>query len=705
MTRAAPCLLAMLLSCVRQVDGPTPASAELGVRRVLRLGHSSSVTSAVHQAALRLGRDIERATGGELRLSVHPARELGGDQEMIEMARRGQLDLLVASAASLSVASSSMQLLELPFFFPSRADQHRLLDGRVGRRLLDDLRGQGLMGLAFWDGGGKHLTCNRALLSLDDFRGRTFHVVGSEVARDQFECLGGRALPVDIGRAHDALRDGAADGRESTLCSIVEHGLHEVQSHLVLTGHGHRALVVALSVDEADRLGPRHQELVARLARELVVAQREDVRRQETLALEALRDEPGFEIVEVDDRLRSELSGRLLPIAEVNRLTIGTGLVEMALQELDDGRVLDRDAIVIGLDADLQGNSARSGLAIRRGMELAIEEINADGGVLGRRLEMVARDNSMIAARGLANLEYLRNIEQLVAVVGGISSPVALAQLDTIHEHRLIYLDPWAAATGIVANGRDPNYVFRVSVRDEHAAGYLIPRALEISPQVALLLVNNGWGRSNHRAMMTSLEERGLSPVGVEWFDWGEKNWPEKVERLRRLGAGVIVYVGNGVEGARFVELLSRLETPMPVVSHWGITGADFADLAGDSLDRVDLRVLQSFSFIGNERAESLVERYSQRYGVVDARGIVAPVGTAHAYDLVHLLARAIRRAGTTERPMVREALERVEQHEGVVKRYAPPFTPDRHDALDSSSFLMARYEEGVLVPLGATRR
>ena len=128
-----------------------------------------------------------------------------------------------------------------------------------------------------------------------------------------------------------------------------------------------------------------------------------------------------------------------------------------------------QDDIVIGLDADMTLGSAPSGIAIKRGMELAMDEINQKGGLLGKKLSIKVCDHGGISARGIANMIYFSKVKNLVAVMGGFHSPVALSELTTIHNEKLIYLDPWAAATLIVDNGFDPNYVFRVSVRDQHA--------------------------------------------------------------------------------------------------------------------------------------------------------------------------------------------------------------------------------------------
>ncbi|PKF51867.1 ligand-binding receptor, partial [Enterovibrio nigricans] len=389
-------------------------------------------------------------------------------------------------------------------------------------------------------------------------------------------------------------------------------------------------------------------------------------------------------------------------LLEYYRMRLGTELVEQVLQAKENWQDPRPEKLLVALDADMSGNSALSGLAIRRGIELAIEEINKNGGLLGKEVALVARDNSMIPSRGLDNLEIFTNLPNLLAVFSGISSPVVLAELDYLHKNKTLMLIPWAAATPIVSNKHSPNYVFRVSVRDEYAADFLLDGALEVSQNVGFLLVNNGWGRSNYNGLEKSMKQRKLPLPHVEWFDWGERDFKGKIDALVKRNVEVIIFVGNQVEGGKFVQAMAKLDTPPVVVSHWGITGSNFAEKSRRALEKVDLRVLQTFSFINknNPTADKLVTRYHDRYNTKHKTDIVAPSGTAHAYDLMHMLAIATEKAGKAEMPLIREELQQIEQFQGVMKNYHRPFSGKHQDALDRSDYIFATYHDNALHPL-----
>ncbi|MDH4246354.1 MAG: ABC transporter substrate-binding protein [Deltaproteobacteria bacterium] len=359
-----------------------------------------------------------------------------------------------------------------------------------------------------------------------------------------------------------------------------------------------------------------------------------------------------------------------------------------------------QESILIGLDADMSSGAAISGEAIRRGAMLAIEEINQSGGVLGKTLKLEPFDHRGNPARGRDNIEILGARKEVVAIIGGIHTPVAMNEIQSIHKHGVIYLGAWAAGTAIVDNGNTPNYVFRVSVRDEYAGSFLVKEALGSGyKRIGMLLERTGWGRSNESAIKSAAEKNRMEVTGVQWIHWGTTSVSNELDALLKKGADVIMLVANSQEGAVAVEEMARVpaEKRRPILSHWGIMGGEFFNIIGwGTLSKVDLRILQTITFYpphNNKVLSHLLDRYLRKYSdTPDFSRIAAPDGVAHAYDLVHLLALAIKKAGTTDRRHVRDALENLPEFEGVMRRYAPAFTPTRHDALSMEDYILARF-------------
>ena len=374
-------------------------------------------------------------------------------------------------------------------------------------------------------------------------------------------------------------------------------------------------------------------------------------------------------------------------------LALGTGSMQAA------------DPVKIGLVAALSGQSAASGEAITRGLTVAIDEINAKGGVLGgRMLELVRRDDESNPSKGVTAARELIFKEQVAALFGGIDSPVSLAIVPIANAEKKPFIGVWAAATGITRNGANPNYVFRVSAVDVIVDKGLLQYAAKTygAKKPGLMLINNPWGESNNDGLTKAAAAQGLAIAGVEKFQTEDVDMVPQLSRLKEAGADSIILVANAAPAAQVVRSLDRMGWAAPVISHWGISGGRFVELGGPGASKVAF--VQTYSFFGeqNPRGKHVLELLMKRYPQVKSPAdVIAPVGTANAYDAMQILARAIQAAGATDGPKVREAMYKVGRYEGLIKTYDPAFTADNHDALNENDYVMVRYtDKGEIVPV-----
>jgi branched-chain amino acid transport system substrate-binding protein len=390
------------------------------------------------------------------------------------------------------------------------------------------------------------------------------------------------------------------------------------------------------------------------------------------------------------------------PLNTLSRRTFQAALLAMPLAT----RAASGKPVLLGIDAEFGLRNSTSAQAIELGVRVAVDQINARGGVLdGRPLVVVTRDHRSIPARGIQNIAEFAEMPDLVALFGGRFSPVVIEQLPALKASKVPFLAVWSAADAIVDNGSTPNYAFRLSLRDSLAMPFMMDVARKRGVErIGLLLTNTAWGRSNLAAVRAyEADHKTPRVVGTAWYNWQEQTLVDKFKRLVDLGAQTVLLVANDDEAATLVREVGALPADgrVPMLSHWGITGGRFFREAGPGLKDIDFSVIQTFSFFNAPKAElATFLATAKAHGIARIEDIESPVGTAHAYDMTHILAKAIDLAKSTDRPAVRDALEQVRLHQGLVRRYAPPFSPTRHEALGPAQLLMARYRaDGVLVP------
>ena len=368
-------------------------------------------------------------------------------------------------------------------------------------------------------------------------------------------------------------------------------------------------------------------------------------------------------------------------------------------------RPTSNEEIVVGLVAAQSGPFALAGESIQRGLEIAIDEVNEGGGLLGgRKLRLVVRNDEGNPSKGTAAARELIEHEKAAVVFGGPHTPVSLAMLPVFHELKIPYMGVFAAGTKIVQNDQRPNFMFRVSACDDLVDRSLTTYSLTTLKKKApgLILENTPWGESNEAGLRKHIPSQGAALAGVEKYNVGDTDMTAQLLRLREDKADCLIMIANAPDGAQILRGMAKIGWDVPVISHWGVGGGRFSELAGERAGEV--KFMQTYSFFGRQDPvrDRVLERMKQKYNITGPDDIAVPVAVANSYDALHIFAKAITIAGSTKGPEVRDALEKVENHQGLIKFYRRPFTPDQHDALDSSDYIMAAWEGGKIVPIAS---
>lgn len=363
------------------------------------------------------------------------------------------------------------------------------------------------------------------------------------------------------------------------------------------------------------------------------------------------------------------------------------------------------DPIRIGLVTALSGQSALAGEAITRGMTVAIDEINAKGGLLGgRKLELVRRDDEGNPAKGVTAARELIYKEKVAVLFGGLDTPVSIAIVQMANQEKVPFMGPWAAGTPITKNGANPNFAFRVSAVDEIVDRGMVSYAQKNfkASKPGMILVNNSWGESNEKGLSAALAAKGIKAAGIEKFEANDVDIVPQLSRLKAAGADALFMVGNVGPSAQVVKSLDRMGWKVPIVSHWGPAGGRFTELAGPNAKSVHF--VQTYSFFGKQNpvGEKLVKALMAKYPDIKGADDITPaVGVANAYDGVQLAAQAITKAGSTDGDAVRQGFYKIDRYEGLIKTYVKPFSPEVHDALNENDYVWAYFNGDSILPVG----
>ena len=359
------------------------------------------------------------------------------------------------------------------------------------------------------------------------------------------------------------------------------------------------------------------------------------------------------------------------------------------------------EPIKIGVAGPFTGGSAPMGVSMRDGVKLAVAEINAKGGVLGRQLQIVERDDEAKNERGVQIAQELINKEKVAATVGYINTGVALASQRFYQEAKIPVMNNVATGSIITQQfAKEPeNYIFRTSASDQIQSAMIIEEAITRRKykKVAILADSTNYGQLGREDLEKALDKKGIKPVAIEKYNLKDVDMTSQLLKAKQAGAEVVLTYGIGPELAQIANGMEKLGWKVPLIGSWTLSMGNFIDNAGKNGDGT--RMPQTFIQDPNTpKRKSFIDAYVKAYNPPAGR-MPSPVSAAQGYDSIYLLAAAIKQAGSTEGPKVLAALENLnEKVEGVVATYNKPFSKTDHEAIDLSNTVFGEVVGGKVV-------
>ncbi len=663
----------------------------------LKLAHNLPENSALHEASILYAKKIAELTNNKVKINIFPKQELGNDYQMIELASQGKIDILITPTAKMSVSVPSMQYADLPFLFPTREDAYELLDGEVGEMILKDLNKIDLLGVGFWENGFKHFTANSKLISPKDFEGKKIRVMKSRIIMEQFKALGAQAIPIDFHSTKKALEDKVVDGQENPLVAIVNMQFHKVQSHLTISEHAYLPYVFTMSKKSLRKMPIEIQNILTTSLDEITKWEREETQKREKEFLETIKNE-GVKIHYLTKEEKEFFREKTKYIIKMYEKVIGSHIISKT-EEILNKKYGEKEDIYFGLDVNLSIGNKDSGLSLKRGVELAIDEINSNGGLLGKRVNLLTKDNEAITTKALKNFKEFSENENVKVVIGGKKSSIISKELEDIQKSKKPYFSPWASADKIVNNGYDENYIFRVSTNNKFIINKLLNESLKKDKNPLIVVENTIWGRGALELIKQDNKEFNFLIINQ-----GQTNFSNLISQIKQNNIKSMLMVLNTLEASNILKTLNENKIKMSISSHWGILGGDFYEKNKEYLTNIDLKFIQSFSFYKNKskKAKEFASRYIKKYAEKSIFDILSPSSVAQAYDSTMLIAQAIKDANSFDGEKIKDALENLKEYNGLIKKYIKPFSKTDHEALEKDDFFFAKYnEEGKVIPIG----
>ncbi len=344
--------------------------------------------------------------------------------------------------------------------------------------------------------------------------------------------------------------------------------------------------------------------------------------------------------------------------------------------------------IKIGVAGPFTGGSSSMGVSMRDGVRLATDEINKAGGVLGRKLELVERDDEAKNERGVQIAQELINKEKVTAAVGYINTGVALASQRFFQEAKIPVMNNVATGSLVTHQFDDQpeNYIFRNAAHDSIQAPMIVEEAVTRRgyKKVAILADSTNYGQLGRADLETALQLKGVKAVAVEKFNVKDVDMTAQLLKAKEAGAEAVLTYAIGPELAQIANGMTKLGWKVPMIGSWTLSMANFIDNAGPGGEGA--RMPQTFiQEPTTPKRQSFIINYLKTFNPKNAR-IDSPVSAAQGYDSIYLLVAAIKQAGGTEGPKIKAALEDLKTPvEGVITTYTKPFTAKDHEAITAN--------------------
>jgi branched-chain amino acid transport system substrate-binding protein len=319
--------------------------------------------------------------------------------------------------------------------------------------------------------------------------------------------------------------------------------------------------------------------------------------------------------------------------------------------------------IVIGGVFPLTGGVSYDGQTDMNGAKTAVEEINAAGGVLGRKIKFVTEDGACNPTNSVGAAEKLISQQKVVALIGALCSSATGAVAETVRKYKIPQITGVSTAERLTEEGNP--WFFRATTTTKLNGMSLAQPLLEMSggkKKIAFIVTSDDWGRSAVAAYGDAFRKLGASIVATEYFDRNDTDFTEHLTKIRAAAPDVIFSVGGFQNAANVTIQARQLGINIPILGEGAFCSDSWAKLVGGFTANV-VGILEWVPGIADEANTKFIQNYQKAFKSIPTKF------SAAGYNTMHILADAIRRAGSTDPEALRKALAETD-YKGIMGRY-----------------------------------
>lgn len=323
--------------------------------------------------------------------------------------------------------------------------------------------------------------------------------------------------------------------------------------------------------------------------------------------------------------------------------------------------------IKIGSISTLSGANVPIGMEQCYGAEIAVSEINAAGGVLGRKLELIVRDDQSDPTKGILAANELIANEKVVALIGSSNTGPSLATKQVAEKYHVVLITPVSLGTSV----DDPASPFSFGIRPsskvqaakmvEYAVGKLG------KTRIGLIHDNGAYGMDGNKWMIEELKKRKITPVGDENYKMFDNDMTVQLTKLKDAKAEVLLLTSVAADAATIRRAAAQIGYSPIMIGPSSDASLAFVNIAKELANGMYVvNNVDPYNTAKVPRMDSFFKRYEElnkqfKYGFSSVGG-----GIVQSYDAIYILANAMKAARSTDSVAVRDAIEKVTGFEGL---------------------------------------